>query len=87
MLFSTTEGSLQNGVMLKILEVGLLVCIISIIHFLRNKAPLWTIPRVGKNPLLHGLANARADFLKNGKELTVAGYELVRICSTAIGDL
>lgn len=31
-------------------------------------------PRVGKNPLIYGLAKARADFFTNGKQLTKDGY-------------
>ena len=32
-------------------------------------------PRVGKNPWISGLSRSRADFFKNGKDLTKQGYD------------
>lgn len=40
-------------------------------EFVLNRVPA---PRVGKNPWLWGRLLARADFVKNGKELTKEGY-------------
>ena len=36
------------------------------------------VPRIGKNPWISGLGNARADFFKNGRRLTAEGYSKVQ---------
>lgn len=47
-----------------------------LIQTVRFKSPKLNIPRIGKSPSgLFGLANARADFLVNGRKLVEEGHK------------
>lgn len=67
-----------------ILYVGCLF-VFSILWFYSGKTLRGQFPRVGKNPWIHGLANARNDFLKNGRALTEEGYrKVIQFCITSL---
>ncbi|TVY48027.1 Ent-kaurene oxidase [Lachnellula occidentalis] len=60
--------------------IGYLACLLvpAILWLYLRKIVGSKFPRVGKNPWIHGLANARNDFLKNGRALTEEGYQKYR---------
>lgn len=62
-----------NSVATQFVAIGLITTYLFVI--LKERYTRVKAPRIGKNPRVWGLWQARTDFVKNGRDLTKLGYE------------